>query len=269
MPKKAVFIHIQKTAGSSLVNLAKHQYGQSVVSSHADFYNGYCDEKAFISGHFGTHYARRYLGNRFAFTFLRDPIDRIISLYNFCRMRDPKQFPIYAAAHTNDFEGFVAKCAARPPKNSANEAIILYETLWNNMTWQLAYGWSHDVLDVSRATLLDFSEAELLERATDTLARLDYVGFHHSFNDDASHICNSLEMHFENIPHVNSSDKLIWRRNLSEANLAAVTGATMLDAQIYEIASTIRAGHFKGGGSRSNGRHSKRDACITENDQHN
>jgi hypothetical protein len=240
MPRKAVFIHIQKTAGSSLVNLAKQQYGQSAVSSHGDFYGGYFDDKDFISGHFGAHYARRYFGNRFSFTFLRDPIDRIISLYNFCRMRDPNEFPIYAAAHSNDFEGFVTKCAARPPKNATNEAIIVYESLWNNMTWQLAHGWSHDQLDASRVTLLDFDASELLERATKTLDQLDYIGFHRSFNDDAANICNSLEMPFDSIPHVNASDKHISRDNLSESILAAITDANRLDAQIYEIASLRR-----------------------------
>lgn len=161
-PRKAVFIHIQKTAGSSLVHLAKHQYGQNSVSSHGDFYKGYSDEKNFISGHFGATYAERYLADRFSFTFLRDPIDRVISLYNFCRTRDPNEFPIYAMVQSNRFGDLVSKCSTRPSKGSPIEAVIHYESLWKNITWQLAYGWSHDIFEVNRTTQLILVNLSLL-----------------------------------------------------------------------------------------------------------
>lgn len=71
----ALFLHIQKTAGTSLVNMARRYYGDNVIS-HADYCTVAPDEIkkfGFISGHFGYAFARPLMQGRYSFTFLRDP----------------------------------------------------------------------------------------------------------------------------------------------------------------------------------------------------
>ena len=92
-PKPALFLHIQKTAGSSIVDLARQAYGSDEVVSHGDFFlqpapsslDALVDAKgdgsrefadhAFISGHFGFGFAQPMMQGRYSFTFLRDPIE--------------------------------------------------------------------------------------------------------------------------------------------------------------------------------------------------
>lgn len=139
---RALFIHIQKTAGSTLVDEAKRQFLEPQVSSHGDYLGGEVSDKHFMSGHFGIAYAEPFLKDRYSFTFLRDPVDRIISLYNFAKDRDPGQNALYAlVARTDSFEGFLAETVERPRGHDDPEKIGLHEHVWNHMTWQLGWGW--------------------------------------------------------------------------------------------------------------------------------
>ena len=36
------------------------------------------------------------MDKRYSFIFLRNPIERVLSYYYFCKSRDPKEFEIYA-----------------------------------------------------------------------------------------------------------------------------------------------------------------------------
>ncbi|MCH7920168.1 MAG: sulfotransferase family 2 domain-containing protein, partial [Planctomycetes bacterium] len=97
---RVLFLHIQKTAGSSIVELARDHYDKSVIS-HGDF-GGHKPEDfqdvAFVSGHFGYEFARPLMSDRYSFTFLRDPVDRVLSFYYFCRRMDSNEFEIYSLA---------------------------------------------------------------------------------------------------------------------------------------------------------------------------
>ena len=67
-PTKHLFIHIPKTAGSSIVNLLNEGRDGTICHRKAEIY-------------------KRKLGKRyknfFSFTFVRNPWDRVVSLYNF------------------------------------------------------------------------------------------------------------------------------------------------------------------------------------------
>ena len=61
---KAVFLHIQKTAGTSIVNTARLHFGNDQVLSHGDVWTTDPAEvkaKHFISSHLGFHYAKAFL----------------------------------------------------------------------------------------------------------------------------------------------------------------------------------------------------------------
>lgn len=177
----ALFMHIQKTAGTSIINLARHFYQDSVIS-HGD----YCTRRPvdlsntlFVSGHFGFAYARHLMRGRYSFTFLRDPIERTLSFYYFCRSRDPKQFPIYQLAHENDLSDFITVCISDP---------FYRMLLWNNQTWQFAFGDTH----LEPQPEGGFSPDQLLKLAKQNIDEFSYVGFTESFATDAYYICRAL-----------------------------------------------------------------------------
>lgn len=76
-----------------------------------------------------------------------------------------------------------------------------------------------------------------------TLSRIDFVGLHRSFDDDAAQICAALDMRLKKMPHVNSSGAYISRGDLSKDFLDVVTSANKLDIQIYEMEIERRARH--------------------------
>lgn len=126
-PKPAIFMHIQKTAGSSVVHLARAYYGNENVSSHGDHLEGFTDfplkdkffsherilvefgHLPFISGHFGYDFAKPFMQQRYSFTFLRDPIERILSFYYFCKSRDPEEYSIYKLVQELTLEEFLQR----------------------------------------------------------------------------------------------------------------------------------------------------------------
>ena len=94
--KPALFLHIQKTAGSPIVRLARLSLSSDEVMSHGDYLNGRTDDELetivnargkapsdfkdfpFVSGHFGFDFARQIMDERFSLTFLRNPIERVL-----------------------------------------------------------------------------------------------------------------------------------------------------------------------------------------------
>lgn len=178
----ALFLHIQKTAGTSLINQARQYYGSSIIS-HGDFCKFLPDQLEgirFVSGHFGYSYARHLMAGRYSFTFLRDPAERILSFYYFCRGRDPTEYPIFRLAQEYDLAGFLDACLSEP---------FLKMHVWNNQVWQLAYGYTQ----LDTRTLNDFAPSNLMELAKKHLDEFSFVGFTESFPADARDVCRALD----------------------------------------------------------------------------
>ena len=96
-PKKLVFLHIPKTAGSSIGSFFDSQFQEDEVchiysgNPNVELEKALIDDRIkFIRGHFGLYKALRPSLNNtdvFIFTFLRDPVNRVISLYNHLKRR--------------------------------------------------------------------------------------------------------------------------------------------------------------------------------------
>ena len=178
----ALFLHIQKTAGTSLVNMARRYYGDNVIS-HGDYCTVAPDalkKFGFISGHFGYAFARPLMQGRYSFTFLRDPIERVLSFYYFCRFRERIRYDIYQLARDHELPEFLEICMTDP---------FLKMQVWNNQVWQLAYGYTQP----DTRKLDDFSPEELLALAKAHLLEFSHVGFTETFAADADIICKALK----------------------------------------------------------------------------
>jgi Sulfotransferase family len=193
--KPVVFLHLQKTAGTSIINVARQFYGKNNIISHSDFFldsNGreLVDDKffqpeymqnrfgniSFISGHFGYDFAKQFMADRYSFTFLRDPVERVLSFYFFCKTRNPNQFKTYELAQRLSLDEFLKLGFTDP---------IIKAHVWNYQASQLAVGWG-------TSDNLVLQDEELLDLAIQHLDNFSYVGFTETFEKDQEGILKDI-----------------------------------------------------------------------------
>ncbi len=223
--RDVLFLHTQKTAGTTLISLAYKRYGTSIVS-HGDYMkmtSKQMSRKAFISGHFGFDYASQYMDNRYSLTFLRNPVDRLVSLYYFCLSEDPAQYPIYKAAQSMDFKDFLIMASTDP---------IISGHVKDHQVWQLACGWANRK---SRSPA-DFGEDELLEKAALNLDAFSYVGFTERFEEDKEVICSELKLPCRDDAEVINSSVRPALDEITSDERALAEELTTLDRKLYERA---------------------------------
>lgn len=227
---KALFLHIQKTAGTSIIHLARQYYGNN-LTSHGDCWNGKpqdFQDIGFVSGHIGHHFAQPLMVNRFSFTFLRDPVERILSMYYFCRTRNPEEFDIYKKAHELDLPSFLEAARWDP---------CIRKNIWNNQVWQLAHGYAHQ----DNRTIDTFSESDILELAKQHLLEFSYVGLTESFDLDATTILAKLAIPAPSeIPKLNDLPTRLRVENLAPIVVTRLDELTELDKQLYQYAVNRR-----------------------------
>jgi hypothetical protein len=227
---KALFLHIQKTAGTSVIHLARQYYGSN-LTSHGDCWNGRpqdFQDVGFVSGHIGYQFAKPLMHDRFSFTFLRDPVERILSMYYFCRDRNPDEFEIYRKANELDLTSFLEAALWDP---------CIRKNVWNNQVWQLAHGYAHQ----DNRTIGDFEASELLGLAKQHLLEFSFVGFTETFDTDASTILKHLSIpEPSRIPRLNDLPARPHSEELSPAVLNLLAELTVMDNQLYLFAEAIR-----------------------------
>jgi hypothetical protein len=195
--KPAIFLHIQKTAGTTIVTIARSAYGNENVASHGDFLKGanlhpnygefWIDKKVinnfhsipFLSGHFGYSFSKQYMQNRYSFTILRDPAERILSLYYYCKNQDPDLYRLYKICQQKTLDEFLKMGLINPEIKSY---------MWNNQVWQLACGFGN----MDNRGLSSFTADELIELAVNHLKDFSYIGFVETFEKDRNNILNAL-----------------------------------------------------------------------------
>jgi len=218
--KPAVFMHIQKTAGTSIVDLARRHYGRANISSHGDFMTQPDDEqisKPFVSGHFGYDYGRRLMKDRYSFTFLRNPAERILSFYYFCKNQNPDEYPEFKLVHENSLDRYLELVNESKNLNS-----------WNLITRMLAHSWK---------SVPDFTEDELVDLAIRHLDEFSYVGFTETFDSDMEVIVRRLGIigvrryYKSNV----SKDRVIIDE-LPSCTRKLLDRASELDRHVYELA---------------------------------
>lgn len=230
-PEPALFLHIPKTAGTSIIKMVAPYYGESLIS-HGDYSGkqpGDVENIAFVSGHFGYSFARPLMPSRVSFTFLREPRERILSFYYFCRTRDPEEWPIYALAQQLDLEDFL-KLAFQDPS--------VKSSIWNCQVWQLAHGWAN--LDKRNITL--WGPDELLRLAINHLDEFAYIGLTETFDRDRDEILRLLGIP---VPaHSIAENRSKGRPVLGELKprvLEILEELTQLDQRLYSEVLSRRA----------------------------
>ena len=236
--KRVVFLHLQKTAGTSIVNVARQFYGNKNIVSHGDYLlainklNGSNDkdlkqnqikfeEIPFISGHFGYGFAKQFMANRYSFIFLRDPVERLLSFYYYSRTRDPNKFEHYAKAQQLSLDDFLELRFTDPS---------IMSHVWNHQVSQLAVGWGG-------GSDSGLSDNDLLEMAIKHLDDFSYVGFTETYERDQANILKAIGI---TIPVGNQKSNANPGRpmfdGLPQSSKDLLLELTVLDRQLYETA---------------------------------
>lgn len=193
----AIFMHMQKTAGTTIVDLARKHYGEHNIISHGDYFQAVyhfplkgdfkVDKQVlnnfhtipFLSGHFGYDFTKKFMANRYSLTFLRDPVEKVLSFYYFCRKQDPNVFEMYKLCQQTELNEFL--------EMGFHDPEVQY-CIWNNQVWQLACGYGNlDNLQPS-----SFRSNELLEMAVEHLKDFSHIGFTETFEKDRDIILKKL-----------------------------------------------------------------------------
>ena len=250
--KPAVFLHIQKTAGTSIIDLVKLSWGFRRVISHGDYLNGWTNvgletrgdasinapndfqDVPFVSGHFGYDWARHLMGKRYSFTFLRNPIERVLSYYYFCKSGDPKKFEIYALAQRVSLDEFL---------QMGFKDSLVKDCIWNRQALQLAHGWGNS----EQRNVSSFEPDEILDLAMRHLEDFSHIGFTETFEEDRDNILAALGI----VPPTekivsNANPGRLALKDLPRSTLQLLEELTHLDRALYKEAGSRRDCFLKG-----------------------
>ncbi len=228
LEKRLVFLHIAKTAGTSLVEYLRRLLPPGAVLSHGDFLEFPNEDLStermrdyqVISGHFGYAHIHSYLGDSHSVTFLRDPIARVLSFYRFCMHPDmQRKFPVAKAARDLTIDGFFTSTL---PEVS--------EALDNLQVWQLADMYWYR----NRQRRRHCSDSEMLALAEQHLAEFSYVGFTDRFALDFVEILQLLKLPVPaQIPREFVTPEPVRLEQLKPATQASLRDRLALDLELY------------------------------------
>jgi len=173
--RRVVFLHVPKCAGST-VNLAFKCYYGSGRSKRVVFISdreqgvAYDDKvmrarnALFVSGHFGIETLEKIRGDAFVFTMLRDPYERLRSIYGHLRTR----------TNRNPMQGLVLNMELVDFLRSQDPAILHWTD--NVMARMLATSFD-------RSSVVGLDRGELARLAIAHLNCFDHIGFVDSYLD--------------------------------------------------------------------------------------
>jgi hypothetical protein len=123
-PRWLIFLHIPRTAGTTFVRILERQYGADAVLALYDappgeevarLAPGELARRRVLAGHFGFGLHVELPGSCRYVTFLREPVERVRSHYEFVR-RQPGHY-LHEAASRLSLAAYVEHCGRAEPNN--------------------------------------------------------------------------------------------------------------------------------------------------------
>ena len=179
-----------------------------------------------IVGHIGAGMLDRIKRRSFNFTFLRDPVDRVLSHYYYWRNRASGK--AQSGAH-------IAKQLSIEEFILNEEHPVVCSAVDNVQTWMLFQG-------TDSGTFVEFagvSNEELLSKAKLNLTRLDFVGLTEHYSISVKKIYSDLSWGEPLHTKKNINSKRKFADDLDPAILEKLRDRVALDIKLYEYGQSL------------------------------
>ena len=245
-----VYIHIQKTGGTSLQNMLIESYGsENMFAEHDDTLHLHCpaDLAQFdlFSGHFNfdslAFIPRKRLN---IFAFVREPKARLISLYKFLKShKDDSNIagPLSKLANKLTIEEFFM-----------DDEMLDNSIVWNHMAWCIVGQRQWELWRVKLQTFGPDSTGKILEEIRNELQKRMkeylFIGIQEKFDLSIQMLSKLMRQEFKQIRHDHSLEKLTTSNDsfksagkvdVTDAALDRMGRFTQLDDIVYEIARDL------------------------------
>jgi hypothetical protein len=237
-PERFFFVHLQKTAGTTLRERIAATLGTDAVypnrTDGTDVYSlmvsvdhlqerlrARGDEIRVIAGHFPLCTTEMLDGSYRTFTVLREPVARTLSYLRHHRSRTPEDHHKSLEEIYDDpfrFHGF-----------AHNHMVKMFSLTVEEMT-------------AGMLTRVEFT-ADRLERAKQNLVAVEVVGVQERFEE----MCDALRRHFgwdlPDEPRIANRTEPVGDDDVSEAFLARIVEDQAPDIELYDLARRLSAQH--------------------------
>lgn len=232
---KIIFLHIPKTGGTSTHSFLVNQFQESEVfpdrfNTLRNHSKEHLSKYKYFSGHYDMDGIERIPGNKFIFTFLRDPVERVLSLYYFWR----------SITHTH-----IEKFNLGGPRVAKRLNLLDFlrykkdgipANIDNYMARLLLGGGINCNSSVS-------AQRVYFDECVESLNRFDFIGFLDSYDDDYKSLLSMLGFEAtEHVPYLNKGSDTDLTRETVEKELITeeiqieLDRLTLFDQIVYEWA---------------------------------
>lgn len=227
-PRQVAFLHIMKTAGTTVHHYLRGSMpGVPVFTGDGKRYDRVSSERlalyGLVLGHFSWQHVSK-MRDPFLITFLRDPVERVLSFYSHLANLPPR---------LNDTIDVVTIRGMTIGEFVRSENPIVAQYVENHQSWALALDW--------RSPRPAMSAAALARAASDNLKRMDFVGAAEQTDADIRRLAKRFALPApETVPRRNLTANRITRDQVTNADLEVLRERNEADFLLYQEALGMR-----------------------------
>lgn len=222
-----VIMHIPKCAGTTLRKMLEARHGSAslvqLYSRKDQFGKPYKALKeytqSFVIGHVGVDYLLDKEHGRKLVTFMRDPVERVLSHYYYWR-----------SISENSMGPKLAACLSLKDFLSS-DVVAVRRQISNLQAWMFIS--NIDMMSRHRAACCSIDE--LFEKALENTRIFDFIGFTENFDKDLAHLNVKYNWGLSSeVDILNKSPDRKSAAELDEETMDLVRGVTRLDRRLYQ-----------------------------------
>jgi hypothetical protein len=234
------FLHIPKTAGSSVHSMLVKNFGEKVSPFRLWDDIGPAAPPSLrqyevFSGHFGISLLKLIERPLTVFTFLRDPVARTTS--HFMHVKREARHPYHHYVSGMAFSDFLHDPLTVPLVYNFQSRYLAYELAGSACGHRAAPDASRGQLSVTwEAMSFGMSDHDIRTQALATLEKLQFVGFAEDFDKSISRLTKLLRVKKPYIARDNVSPNTHEIGKLTAAMRRRISDLTQIDAELYQAA---------------------------------
>lgn len=231
---RLAFVHTPKTGGTSITRVLRERYKllelntPDQIKAFLAMSDGARNESDIAVGHmpFGIH---RYLPKVKLATFVRNPVDRVISDYFY--VHGAESHPMHSRVRSMTLRQYVESDLTFMNDNGMTRRFADYD--WREV-YEPPFWWQR--VPVGRVT------SQMLAQAKENLAHCDFVGFYENIEADAARMLRMVDIETGSpLPRENVSVGRLRPEDVDKETLKLVESYNEMDAELYAFARRLVA----------------------------